>query len=121
MAWLALIYKLERHQASLKDVGVCNETALAEIDVAHMLDCRIAVASAVYFRRPRWLLNIILRNQCLFDVYAFPKRDLGRSRVECAVNVDSRRADAFVPLALYLPLLALVLGLLGRESDFLDV
>ena len=68
-----------------------------------MLDYRIAVAGAVYFWCPRWLLNIIFRNQRLFDVYGFPKRVLGRSRVECAVNVDSRRADTFVPLALYLP------------------
>ena len=96
----ALIHELERHQATLEAVGICNDTTLAEMDVSHMLDYRITVASAVCFCCSEWLLNVSSRKQHLVDVHTFARRDLGMSRVECAVNVESLRADALVPLAL---------------------
>lgn len=117
----ALIHELEWYQATVEALGICNDTTPAEMDVSHMLDYRITLASTVHFWCPGRLLNVICRKQRLFDVYTFAKRYLGRTLVECAVDGKSCRADAFVPLTLDMPFLPLLTSTLRIETDLLDL
>lgn len=121
MSSFARILELKRQHARLEDVGECDDAAVAKLDVAHVLDDRVAGLGAVDFGGKGWGVDVALCEGGLFDVDAAAEGDAGGGCVGRIADVGGGGADAFVSLPLDVPVFAFEARVVRAKVDFSDV